>query len=83
VKNDRPVQKFEYVFTASKGQSSGPGYRCQLATYNNVHSAADDKLELADAIYTAYQSGGDFVRDEYYQYQNCSFTGRFESKRRF
>jgi hypothetical protein len=77
----RGVQKFRYVpgsscFVAADNTKSPtncqttPGYRILLATYCDIEAAAETSDQnMAAAIQTACERGGDFVGDYYYQYQ--------------
>jgi hypothetical protein len=77
----RGVQKFRYVPGSSslvatdntKSQTNHqttPGYRILLATYCDIEAAAETSDQnMAVAIQTACERGGDFVGDYYYQYQ--------------
>lgn len=65
---DKQVQKFEYIRPAVRDKNS-PGYRKLLATYANVAAASEECPKKANQIYSACESGGDFVGDYYFQYQ--------------
>jgi hypothetical protein len=77
----RGVQKFRYVTGSSSlvaadntklptNNDTTPGYRILLATYCDIEAAAETSDQnMAAAIQTACERGGDFVGDFYYQYQ--------------
>ena len=60
------VQKFRYV-EGTNGDNSG--YQIFLTTFADLEAAAEDDDERLNAIEAACQSGGDFVRNYYYQYE--------------
>lgn len=65
-KDHRQVQKF--VFLPPPENESGPGYRTLLATYANVRAAAEDDDDKYKRIWSACESGGNFVDQYYYQF---------------
>ena len=74
--DDRPVQKFKYVWNRdTKNVSDGqddPGYRVLVATFCNVEEAAEGDLQKARSIHSACEEGGNFLPDDgryYYQYE--------------
>lgn len=63
------VQKFRYVSPVKNGRQSTQGYRLLLATYSDVTAAAEDNPQRSRLIYSACQSGGNFVGEYFYQFE--------------
>jgi hypothetical protein len=72
--NDTEVQKYMFLppnrdTNNSNTTRSGPGYRTLLATYANVHAAAEEDDTKTKLILKACKEGGNFVGRYYYQFQ--------------
>jgi monoamine oxidase len=73
-KEDKPVQKFKFVWNrkakfGQNGEQEDPGYRVLVATFCSVEEAAGGDPIKSRSIEAACEEGGNFLHDDNYYYQ--------------